>query len=146
VSAVQTQCADALATAIAALSLTGISSGEIVVRRKPTRADQFYRGITLFPLEENEAPGTNQREDIGYAIGVLLCRESEFGNADNMDVFPTWRESIRRNVIHKRITVTLSGGHYLTTTWEPGRFNVPKQDRFETSQFTIRCWMREPRT
>lgn len=145
---VHKQCLDAIVTATRALALVPtLESAEIQARRRPKRGERLYTGITFFMLPEQEAPGTNQREDIGYAIGGYIAVGVDSSLHDNIDAIPSWREAIRREFIHQRLSdVSFTGGHYLTTTFEPGNFNMPVDERFEVSTFVIRCWMREPRT
>lgn len=148
-ASVHKQCLDAIVTATQALTLTpALEAGEIVARRRPNpKNGNLYHGITFFMLQEQEAPGTNRREDIGYAIGGYLAVPVDNSQADGLDTIPSWREAIRREFIHQRLSgVSFADGHYLTTTFEPGSFLVPADERYEVSTFVIRCWMREPRT
>jgi hypothetical protein len=149
------QCKAIIKKAMAGLKLPSLSSGEIVARRRPferqsDRTVLMWRGITLFDVEERQAPGTCAREDIGYGIGLFMAVPSDAAMYDNVALIPTWRQTIRPFFDRKRVNrlAELSGeGIVLTTTVEAGTLNVPqKGHRYETSQMVIRCWLRESRT
>ena len=146
-ASVEKQCLDSIVNVTRQLSLTGVAPDEIAARRRPRKGDAPYYGITFFLLPEQETRGTNQRDDVGYAIGCLIAVHADQSLSDGIDLIPSWRESIRREFIHQRLPeVSLPAGCYLTTTIEPGNFLTPKDERYEFSQFVIRCWMRESRT
>jgi hypothetical protein len=107
----------------------------------------WERGVTVFPLQEQESAGTNLREDIGYGCGVLFVFPNDHGPKDNVGKVLEARALTRRRFIHQRMTtVALSGGMYLTTKVAHLPINQPRGPHtFEVSSLVIRCWMREPR-
>lgn len=146
---VHKQCMDAIASAIQGLSLEQLSRDEIVVRRRAFPDGMVHYGISIHPSEEQEAPGTNSREDIGYGVDVTMAAPADNSMRDSVDLIPSWREAIRRKLMHDRLSVTLTGGHYLQTKVEHGTFNAPlpkDSHEYELSRLVVRCWMREPRT
>ena len=144
-------CLSELAKQTKAIEALGIPADEIVVRRLPWSDNGtqtvVHRGITFYPLEEQEAPGTNVREDIGYPCGCAIILPADHGTAAHVAKVLDCREKIRRRFIHQRLSgVTLTGGTYLTTKVQHLQINLPREaHRYEVSSLLIRCWMREPR-
>lgn len=149
---VQKQCEDAVIAAIKTLNLTGVQEAEIVARRRPWRvlgdgSVEMFRGITVHPIEETEAPGTNEREDIGYGVGVTMVVPSDLKLTEGRDKVYAWREAIRRKLYHDVLSITFAGGLYLQTKISHNQLVMPKEaDRYEFSSLLVRCWMREGRT
>lgn len=133
---------------IRGLSLRGVQSSEIEIRRLPWDENQIHRGITIYPTEEREAAGTNQREDIGYGVGVALILPNDSSLREHVGRVSEWRSIIRRQFIHGRLSnVVLTGGHYCITKVEHHQLNIPREaHRYEASSLIIRCWMRESRS
>jgi hypothetical protein len=133
----------------------GFPASEIRKRRLEHRIESdgsrtihnWERGITFFPLQEQESPGTNAREDIGYGCGCLIVLPADHGSAENLGKVLEARAKIRRAFIHQRMeNVSLSGGMYLTTKVAHLPINQPRGPHsYEASSLLIRCWMREPR-
>jgi hypothetical protein len=149
---VQKQCEDAVVAVIQTLSLTGLQASEIVARRRPWHVTGsgsviIHRGITIHPVEETEAPGTNEREDIGYGVGVTMIVPTNMGLTDGRDTVYAWREAIRRKLYHDVLPITLTNGLYLQTKVSHNQLVAPKEaDAYEISSLLVRCWMREKRT
>lgn len=149
---VQVQLEDQLVSIIRGMQLAWPASEEIQARRLPWDTQEngtlvVHRGITVYPLPTAEAAGTNQREDMGYAVGIAFIAAADHSTSTNRNRVPAAREAVRRKVITDRLTVQLDGGHYLTTKVANSEVNVPKDGhRFEVSGLVIRCWMRESRT
>jgi len=142
------QCLLAIRNGIIDLSLDGFQPNEIQVRSSPWSSESIYRGITVHDLEEDEAAGTNQREDIGYACAATIIIGNDHAVGEGIDTLAEMRARIRRRFVHQAIaSVSLVGGIYLTTTVGKSPMRLPKQwdDTYLLSSLVIRCWMREPR-
>lgn len=150
-ASIQKQCEDAIVTAIHGLSLTGLSNSEVVARRGPWKEGvpphPPQRGVTVYPVQAVAGMGTNEREDVGYGVGILACVPSDQAGTTNRDKLPLWFETIFDKLVEDRITVTLTGGNFLTVTWEFGQMQVPKEFfAYEISSMIARCWVRRSRT
>lgn len=151
---VHEQCLKEIAAGIKGLK-TCFRADEIRVQRLDHKVESdgsvtiqtYDRGITVFPLQEQESAGTNLREDIGYGCGVLISAGNDHSLKDNVGKVLEARALIRRRFVHQRLTtVSLSGGMYLTTKVAHLPINQPRGPHtFEASSLVIRCWMREPR-
>jgi hypothetical protein len=94
-----------------------------------------------------EAWGTNERDDIGYGIGITMYRGGDHAAYELIDEVPAWREKIRRELAYRTITISASGCDMLTTHVEHGQLLVPKEfAHWEFSHLVLRCWVRESRT
>jgi len=149
---VHKQAMAVICTRIKALSLPGFSREQIVVRRWPwdTKADgtvNYHHGITIHPEREIEAPGTNERDDIGYGIGVTMIVPADHASTANVDKVPMARREIRAEFHHQKLTgVSLNDSIHLNCTVEHNAINTPRDGhRYEISSQIIRFWMREAR-
>lgn len=152
-ASVQNQCEDAFVTAIQALSVTGVTSSEIVARRWPWaettngKSGIIHRGITVHPRGWQKAKGTNVREDVGYGVGMTLCLPGDLAGTSNRDVAPAILDAIHDKLVEDRISITLTGGNFLTVTWDFEQLQVPKEFfNWEVSTMTAWCWVRRSRT
>ena len=152
-ASIQKECEDSIVTTIQALGLTGITSAEIVARRSPwceTVSGQqgyIHRGITIYPVPELERHGTNEREEIGFGVGIAMIVPGDHAGTTNRDLIPTWRSTIRRKIIRDTITITESGANFCDLTWEHGRLSLPREFfNWELSDMVARCWVRQTRT
>lgn len=115
------------------------SDGKVVIHKWP-------RGVTLFPVQELEAPGTHGREDIGYGYGCLIVRPTDCSQTAKVGTVIEMRAKIRRKVIHQRLDITYADGYYLTTKVDHLQINRPQEaHNVEASALLIRCWVRESR-
>ena len=149
---IQVQVEDQLVSIIRGMQLAWPPSSEIQARRLPwdTTGDGtvlVHRGITAYSLPTAEAAGTNQREDMGYAIGLAFIAAADHSTSTNRNRVHAAKEAVRRKIIHDRLTIVLDGGHYLQTKVANGEVNVPKEaHRYEVSGLVVRGWVRESRT
>jgi hypothetical protein len=149
---VQVQLEDQLVSILRGMQLAWPLSEEIQARRAPwdRKGDGtqiIHRGITVYPLQTAEAAGTNQREDLGYAVGVAFIAATDHSTSTNRNRVHAAKEAIRRKIIHDRLTIVLDGGHYLQTKVANGEVNVPTDAHgYEVSGLVVRCWVRESRT
>lgn len=152
-ASIQKECEDAFVTTIQGLDLTGVTDAEIVARRDPFQRDgsgkivSIHRGITIHPVPESERAGTNEREEVGYGVGITMVVPYDHSGTTNRDVIPAWRSAIRRKIIRDTITITESGANFCDLTWEHGRISVPREmHQWEVSTMVGRCWVRQTRT
>lgn len=151
-SSVQKQLEDKLLQLIRGMQLDWPRSEEIRARRLPwdVKGDGtvvVHRGLTLYPLRRQYAAGTNEREDVGYGVGIALIVPADSSSGDNRDRVPAVQEAIRRKIVEDRFSPTLEGGTYIQTKVAETDVNIPKEaHRYEASGLAVRCWMREPRT
>jgi len=131
---------DAVQTAIDALSLTDCE--EVAVRAVPKDGGEFYHGITVSPVAEQEFAGTNTREDIGYGVQITMVVANDVDPTEG-DLLTTWRQTIRKKFIHQKIasitTVT-------TCLVEPGPVYANTPEHLDISTMIIRVISRETRT
>jgi len=151
---VHEQCLDELVKITQGLQLADVKADEIRKRRLEykvesdgrIRINTWERGITFFPMQELEAPGTHGRDDIGYGCGCVIAFGTDHGPGANVGRASECRARIRRKVINQKLNIELSGGYYLTTKVAHLPINQPREShRYEASSLLIRCWMREPR-
>jgi hypothetical protein len=117
-----------------------------VIRRWPWSDTHIHSGITIHPTPESEAPGTNEREDIGYGVGVTMILPTDHGMTENVERIPIWRAKIRRAFINQRLRVKFDGASEHVCKVEHGNFPLPREaHKYEVSSLIIRCWMRESR-
>ena len=112
-------------TAIQALSLDGINSGNIeLVKVNPERETVLpgIPGILILPIGEEGIPidgGTLRRDDVGYPVGIIMIdidrqssetgtpADADEGTVDQDYAFNTkllWRERIRKKFIRQKLT------------------------------------------
>lgn len=131
----------------------GLPASEIVVRRNPwtllNNAVLVHKGITVSPVPETYAPGTNRSEDVGYGVRITDITAKDNSEREGYQKPTTRRTTIRRAFVHQHpITFDIVDGLYNQTTFEAGELlDAPKVlDRFEVSSVVIRYWLRERRT
>lgn len=95
---------DAVVTRIQGLSLSGVSSANIVKRWVP----QFVPEITTLPAifvspigSEGEVGGLNNRDDIGFPVLVVIIAASNQNNTDYTSRNTLWRERIQSALRHQ---------------------------------------------
>lgn len=143
--AVDYQCYSAIVTTIQGLSLNGIQSSEVKLRKVMRDRSHIQRGITVVPQAAIEAPGVNERDDFGHGVLVVFVQGTANGYSDDIDRITTWRQSVRRAFHNKRLSgVTESIG----CSVRHGEPFLPKelQGQNDVSALMIRCWTREQRS
>lgn len=141
---VMKQCGDAIVTVIEGLDLTGIEDTEVTLRKLYRDGDSIQRGVSVCPVPEREAPGTNVRDDYGYGFLIVMCQGTGHGMSDDIDKVTLWRQSIKRAFNNKRLTGV---SECYICTFEAGDTFMPReyQGSRDVSSFVVRCWCREPR-
>lgn len=93
---------------------------------------------------EQERPGTNTRDDIGYPVYVVYCERQDQNYGASRPDYLLIRERLyryfRRNTLAGASTV-------YDCTVEPGPIIeiAPAEFQINASVLTVRCWSREPR-
>lgn len=138
------ECLKAVRDEIVGLHLPGILPSEIAIRKKPHSKDYVHPGITLYPEAPLEGAGTNERDDIGYPVRLLLVKSSGGDNFRYIEPQLLWVQKIRRHFNHKRLagvpcvfTVTARvDEEFDTREFQGGR---------DVTAMLITCWARESR-
>ena len=146
-SATFTDILSAVQSTIRGLSLEGIDSDEIQVRKQPWHRKLALPGVLITPVEEilPADGGTNARNDIGYGVRITLVQAGNQSPDTNLDRLLRWREQVVRAFQAKRLAgVTPS----IVCRIEPGLVFEPiAADRqYDVSALVIRCFTREART
>lgn len=129
----------AIKDAIVALDLTDCE--EVAVRAEPKDGEHFYHGITVSPVREEEYRGTNERDDIGYGVQITMVVANDVDPTET-DLFGTWRQEIRKEFIHQKIS-TVSSVH--TVLWEHGPIYQKIPEHLDVGTFVMRVISREGR-
>lgn len=143
-TALTKQCLDAVQTRILSLSL--VSSSNVVVRKASWDRDVPKPGIIISPVREamNPAAGTNERDDVGHGVQVVLVRSSNENLTLNLPTFTKWREQIRRAFHNQRLPGVSLVIRCSVEPGEPYQQNQFKQG-VDASVLVVRCIAREPR-
>ena len=131
--------------AIQGLTLTGIESGEIQLRKVHRDAETISRGITVSPGNTTEGIGTNAQDDFGYGMLVYFVTGTGNGYSDDIDRMTLWREQVRKQFHNKRITSVTTN---TVCNVSPGDSYITKELRNnqDVSALLLRVWTREQRT
>lgn len=136
---------EAVETVISGLDFT-VAPEEIAVRKWPydkgRTSEHWYPGITIHRGKEREFPGTNERDDIGYAVDITMVVDNSADPTED-DIFADWRQKIRKAFIHQRLTGVSS---VCTCLVEPGPVYANVPENYDVSSLTIRVLSREART
>lgn len=130
----------------------GLPESEIVGRRKPFEPVegglQGYKGITVSPVPEKVAPGTNRSEDIGYGVQITELSPKDPSLSSGIAGPTERRTTIRRALIHQKpIEFSISSGHYCITTVEHSDVfdTVRLLPKWDVTTLIVRYWIRETR-
>jgi hypothetical protein len=149
---VQVQLEDQVLGIIESMQLDWPPAGEVRARRLPWDVAGngtviVHRGITVYPVPEQYAAGTNEREDVGYGVGIAVIASADHATSENRNRVREVTAKIRRELVEDRLTVNLPGATYNQTKVRVGEVNIPKEaHRYEVSGLVVRCWVRESRT
>lgn len=136
----QSTILSAVKTIIDNLSLAGVD--ECQVRCSPSDGKHLFPGITVSPTTEEESPGTNERDDIGYGIVITMVANDDADVTED-DLIGTWRQSIRKAFIHKKLTAVTGS---CVVLWEPGKYDHDNNKNLTISTMLMRVIVRETRT
>ena len=143
---VMMQCGNSVVTTIQALSLSTLDTAtEVMLRKVYADGAQVFRGVSVIPVPEREAPGTNVRDDYGYGFLIVCAKGSGHGSREDIDVVSLWRQQIKKAFNNKRLSGVTE---VYICTFEPGEPFMKKEylENRDISAMVIRCWARESRT
>lgn len=151
---IQVQAENKVIDILKSMELAWPPASMIAARRLPwdVKGDGtvvIHPGITVHPLKPVFAAGTNEREDVGYGVGITIIAPTDHSSAEMRDRVPACREAIRRKLVEDRLSTLplVSGATYIQTKIGDSEVNLPREaHRYEVSGLVARCWVREPRT
>lgn len=133
---------------IIALALTGLLDSRVAVRRLPHDGEHYFPGITVHPLPEIYHTGTNERESVGYGIGVTIVVNNENDSDYLLDRLLLWRQQIRQYFVENPTLTNFSTGlcrikveHGHVIDW-----NTLYDRNLDVSSLVIRVYILETRT
>lgn len=132
---------------IRALSLTGLETYEIQVRRLPHDAKGAWcRGVTIHPLKEGFFSGSNEREDVGYGVGIAMVQNNDNDDYRKLDRLLLWREKIRQKFVEDSSMAAANTVFNVKVSHDhPIDWNVHLQN-YDVSRLALRVYSRESRT
>lgn len=154
-----------------ALSLSQIVDENIEIAKVLNERETVFPGlpgILVLPIGNESIPpagGTNERDDIGYPVGVVMFdsdrqdtrtgepADAELGTQDQFYAFDRklkWREDIRAEFIRQRLDISsqIAGADIWDCTVEPGAVVNSDdwlRDNIWMSVLVLRFWSRESR-
>lgn len=144
-----TQCLEKVKDHILTLQLRRMDRDEVQVRDSPWTQTEIYRGCTIWNVGKKYAPGTNEREDVGYGCGVTFAAMDSGDPLANIDQLPYWEDVTRRHFnFIKRFDINfLKGCDNCVVTVADANFKPPRghaqAEQFKFSSLVVRCWIRE---
>ena len=141
------ECLDAVQTVIQGLSMSGLESSDIVVRKLPWNREAITEGVFIHPVTERYGRGTNARDDVEYGVMVTMIKSSNQNLTGNMDAFLLWRQQISaalRRIDSQDFGVSEVYHH----TVEPAAVYLPEAfaKNYDVGALLVRCFSREPLT
>lgn len=145
---------EAVQTRIRALSLSGLASASVLIRKVPLARD-IGSGLTVaLPAvllssvgseRLNPTEGTCERDDIGYPVHVAIIAADNQDVTANHDTYLEWRRRIIKAFRNQQITI--SGSTNTVCQVEPGQITMAEhwRNNLWASELTIRVTMRETR-
>ncbi len=133
------ECLDAVQVVIRGLSLAGIESTDIVVRKLPWNREPLNEGVFIHPVLERYGRGTNSRDDVGYGVMVTMIRKSNQNLTSNLDAFLLWRQQISAALRHSPTVLSISEVYDVTV--EPAAVYLSDAfiKNYDVGAILIRC-------
>jgi hypothetical protein len=132
---------------IRALTLTGLSSDRVQVRRLPHDGEVYFPGITVHPVTETYHQGTNLRESVGYGCGITMVVNNNNNQDYLLDRLLLWREKIRRHFVEDDGLEGVTGS---CTVKIEHQFPIDWQElhskNYDVSRLVARVYVLETRT
>jgi hypothetical protein len=141
------QAMEAIRDRIRLLTLSGLTSDRVQVRRLPHDGEVFHPGITIHPVPETYHDGTNMRESVGYGCAITMVVNNDNDQDYLLDRLLYWRETIRRHFVEddglvgvaNSCTVKIEHGHVID-------WNDLIKDNYDVSRLVARVYVLETRT
>jgi len=149
-TAVHSDCIDAVQAAIQSIGLTGLPNDQVYAFKFPFDREsmglRFPAVHVSLPFSEVEQVlgGTNERDDWGYPVLVTIVTLSNQSTAIPVDVL-NWRQNIRKKFHNQRLSAVSA---VYTCKVEP-RAIVDLSlfgDNYDVSYLLVRCITREARS
>ena len=144
--AVWKECLDATRDMIIGLSISGLDSDSVVVRKLPWNREPLSEGVFIHPVTERYGKGTNVRDDIGYGVQVTMIKASNQNLTSNLNTVLTWRRTISSAL--RRGVSTFGVAEVYNLTIEPAAVYLPEAflKNYDVGAVLVRCHSREPLT
>ena len=151
---IQVQAEDKIAEVIRGMQLAWPPAAQITTGRLPWNVQGdgtvvIYPGIRIYPLRPQFGQGTNQREDVGYGVGIAWICPADHFTSEMRDRVSSGRALVRRRIVEDCFDQLplVTGAVYLSTKIGDTEVNLPKEaHRYEVSGLAAYCWVRESRT
>lgn len=145
------QALNEVASRVQGLDITGVPRGQVQVRKFPWDNNIIHKGITIHPMSEEEfreGESTNERDTIGYLIGVTYVRGTDRGWESDMRTITDFRQKVRREFNNKRLSEVLAeDANHIICKVNHGTPVIPDKyiKSHNASQMIVVCWFLEPR-
>lgn len=144
------QCLDAVLARLQGMTFSGINSSNFFLRKLPwNRKVSASEGkpatfITPVPEKQSAREGTNNCDDIGYGVAIVVVSVSNEDLVNNLGRNTLWRQQINKAFRNQRLPGVV--GNYRCEV-EPGSVFNPSffGANYDVFSLTIRCWCRETR-
>lgn len=103
------QILDAVADQIGALSLAGLPSAEVFVRKLPWNKNNTEPGIHVTPTRETIDRVTTSHDDFGYGVQVTIVQPSNQHLTKNLETELDWRRSLIQAFQPTHLQLPLAG-------------------------------------
>lgn len=142
------QVLDAVADKIGALSLAGLPSAEIFVRKLPWNKNNTEPGIHVTPTRETVDRVTTSHDDFGYGVQVTIVQPSNQNLTKNLETELDWRRSLIQAFQPTSVQLPLAGvGEVFDVRIEPGPVIDPSTFllQYDVQAVLLRFFTREVR-
>lgn len=144
------QCLDGVLARLQGMTFAGLNTANFTRRKLPWNrkltSGEAKPGafITPAPERQDSRAGTNQRDDIGYGVAIVVVRVSNEDLTSNEGATLLWRQQINMAFRNQRLDGVTE--NYRCDV-EPGSvFNSSLfGNGYDVFSMTIRCWCRETR-
>lgn len=139
----------ALRDLIKDLQPENLADEEVQVRGSWLHNGSPFRGVSIIPLPEQYAVGTNGTQDIGYACGIVFVEGDDLDARLEDDQMLAWRELVRRRLTDQRLSVTIVNAtdpseHVCRVVRSGENLSNPKKyPRYNISRLVVVVWLRE---
>jgi hypothetical protein len=124
----------------------GLQSSDIQLMDFPFATMPSY-GLIVSPIDETEATGVNDADDIRYGVQVVRVR-SAVNPKDGIGSRCKWRSKVRDMFHNRRIGVQLTDACEIITKVRQGTIKIRRdwdRNKIDSSVLIITCLIREPR-
>ena len=137
--AVFARCLAAARDVIRGLSLAGLASDQVDVRKVPLDPDDMQAPrIIVSPVPETITPAWNVTDDVGYGAMITMIQASNRDPDDGTDPFLLWRERISRALRSKALPGV---SEVYNVVIEPAVVVLPEafQSMYDVGALVARC-------